>query len=107
MNNPFCGSDPSSGVNTALGCLMAQDPNAFIGQILGWAIVVGAGIAFLLIVFAGFQLSTAAGDPKRVQSARDLLFSAISGLILIILSLALLKFIGINILSLNTFGLRP
>lgn len=103
--NPLC--DGGLGVNTAIGCLSAGRPTVFIGQLLGWAIVVGGGIAFLLAAYAGFQISTAAGDPKRVQAARELLTSALSGLLLIIFSIALLKVIGINILSLSTFGLRP
>lgn len=103
--DPFCTpGDATSGILTAIGCLFAHNPNQMIGQLLGWAVIVGAGIAFLLIVYAGFQISTAAGDPKRVQAARELLTSAISGLLLIIFSIVLLKVIGINILNLGTLG---
>lgn len=101
----FCNDDPLQGVETAIGCLRADNPNFMIGQILGWGVIVGAGIAFLLIAFAGFQITTAAGDPKRVQAARELLTSAISGLLLIIFSIFLLNLIGLNILNLNPFGL--
>lgn len=75
-----------------------------IEQILGWAISVGGGVAFLLIVYAGFQISTAQGDPKKMQAARDLLTSAISGLILIVFSVAILNVVGVSILHLDLFG---
>lgn len=99
----LCGTD-NKGVNTAIGCLMAGDPKLFVSQLLGWGVGVGGGIAFLLIVYAGFQMTTAAGDPKRVQAARELLVSAISGLLLIVFSIFLLNFIGIKILNLGPIG---
>lgn len=106
-SNALCGTGANlnKGVNTAIGCLMAGDPKQFISQLLGWGAGVGGGIAFLMIIFAGFQIATAAGDPKRVQAAKELLTSAISGLILIVLSVLLLNFIGVKILHLPGFAL--
>ncbi len=106
-NSAFCNGDVNQGVSTAIGCLMAGDPQGpqkFIGQLLGWGVGVGGGIAFLLIVYAGFMIATAAGDPKRVQAGRELLTSAISGLILIVLSVLLLNFIGVKVLNLSGLG---
>jgi len=97
------GANLNKGVNTAIGCLIAGDPKVFISQLLGWGVGVGGGIAFLMIVFAGFQMVTASGDPKRVQAAKELLTSAIAGLILIVLSVLLLNFIGVKILHLPGF----
>ena len=104
--NPLCGTG-DKGVNTAIGCLMAGDPKQFISQLLGWGVGVGGGIAFLLIVYAGFQMATAGGDPKRVQAAKELLTSALAGLILIVLSVVLLNFIGVKILNLPGFAGNP
>lgn len=99
----LCGTD-NKGVNTAIGCLMAGDPKIFISQLLGWGVGIGGGIAFLMIVLAGFQMVTASGDPKKVQAAKELLTSAIAGLVLIVLSVVLLNFIGVSILGLNSLG---
>ena len=101
--SPLCGTN-NLGVKTAIGCLMAGDPKLFVSQLLGWGVGVGGGIAFLLIVYAGFQMATAGGDPKRVQAAHELLVSAISGLLLIVFSIFLLNFIGIKILNLGSIG---
>ena len=86
-------------INTAIGCIPVGDTNEFISFILRWAIGIGGGIAFLLIVFAGFQIMTSAGNPERLQAGRELLTSAIAGLILLIFSVFILRIIGVNILG--------
>jgi hypothetical protein len=100
--SPLCGGD--KGVKTAFGCLMAGDPKAMVSQLLGWGAIVGAGIAFVMIVIAGLQIILAGGDPKKVQAARELITSAITGLLLIIFSVLLLNFIGVKILGLSSLG---
>ena len=99
---PLCGPD-GLGVRTAIGCLMAGDPKQLVSQLWGWGIGVGGLIAFVLIVFAGFQTVTSAGDPKRFKAAQELMTSAVGGLILIVLSVVLLNFIGVNVLALPGF----
>lgn len=92
-------------IDTAIGCINALgDQNLFLGQILQWAVGIGGGIAFLLIVYAGFMVMTAAGNPERLKAGQELLTSAISGLILLIFSIFILRFIGIDILGLDNFG---
>ena len=91
-------------LDTAIGCIPITGDNnavtnAFAGWFLGWAIGVSGGLALLLIVFSGFQIMTASGDPQKLQSGRELLTSAISGLILIIFSIFLLRLIGVQILN--------
>jgi len=92
-------------IDTAIGCINALgDQNQFLGQILQWAVGIGGGIAFLLIVYAGFMVMTAAGNPERLKAGQELLTSAVSGLILLIFSIFVLRFIGIDILKLGQFG---
>lgn len=91
-------------VNTAIGCIPISDTSALIGFILGWAIGIGGGIAFLLILFAGFQIMTSSGNPDRLKAGQELMTSAIAGLILLIFSVFILKVIGVDILNLPEFG---
>lgn len=95
----------TTGIQTALGCLDIRGKET-ISQILGWGVIVGGGIAFLLIVYAGFQMATAAGDPKRVKASQELLTAALGGLVLIVLSVVLLNFIGVRVLGLDLFGFK-
>ena len=92
------------GIDTAIGCIPVSDTNELMGWILGWAVGVGGGIAFLLIVYASFMVMTSQGVPDRLKAGQELLTSAISGLIMLIFSVFILKFIGIDILKLGSFG---
>ena len=102
--NVLCEGDPT-GINTAIGCIhVLNNPESFLADILRWATGIGSGIAFLLMLYAGFMIMTAQGNPERLKAGQELLTSAISGLILLILSVFVLKFIGVDILGLNKFG---
>ena len=91
-------------LDTAIGCIPFEDPNAFIGFFLKWAIGIASGVAFILIVYAGFIIMTSTGDPKKLQAGRELLTAAIAGLLLLIFSVFLLKIIGVDILKLPGLG---
>lgn len=93
------GACPGNAVNTAIGCIPVGNTHEFAGWFLGWAIGIAGGLALMLIVFSGFQIMTAQGDPQKLQAGRELLTSAISGLILIIFSMFLLRLIGVKILN--------
>lgn len=94
-----------TGINTAIGCInVLGGRDAFLGQLLGWAIGVGGGIAFLLIVYAGFMIMTSSGNPERLKAGQELLTSAISGIILLVFSVLVLNLIGVKILNLGQFG---
>lgn len=94
-----------NGINTAIGCLnVLGGQDQFLGAILKWAVGIGGGIAFLLILYSGFMIMSAAGSPDRLKAGQELLTSALSGLILLVFSIFILKFIGIDILGLGDFG---
>ena len=102
IQDPTCNG--GSGIRTAIGCIPINNTNSLIGFILRWAIGIGGGIAFILILVAGFQIMTAQGDPQRLQAGKELLTSAIAGIILIIFSVFILELIGVNILRIPGFG---
>jgi len=98
------GDDAKGGINTALGCIPVNEPAQFIAWLLQRLIGIGGGIAFLLMVMAGFKIITSTGNPKEIQAGKELLSSAVVGLLFIIFSLVLLKLIGVKILQLPGFG---
>jgi hypothetical protein len=101
------GNCGSTEIDTAIGCVPVLEDDkgtSFMGFILRWAVGIGGGIAFLLILYGGFLVMTSAGNPERLKAGQELLTSAISGLILLIFSVFVLRFIGIDILGLNAFG---
>jgi len=91
------------GAWTAFGCIKT-DPSSFMTDILRIGIGMGGGVAFLLILFGGFQILTSAGNPEKLQAGREVVTSAITGLLLIIFSIFLLRLIGVNIFGIPGFG---
>ncbi len=91
------------GVWTAIGCI-TTDPNNLLGTILKFGLGLAGGIAFLLILFGGLQIMTSAGNPEQLIAGRELISSAIIGLILILFSIFLLQFIGFTIIGIPGFA---
>lgn len=89
---------------TAIGCLGGADPTAFVNSFIKIGTGLGGGIAFLLILFSGFQTMMSAGNPEKLHAAKELMTAAISGLLLIIFSIFLLRLIGVDILQIPGFS---
>jgi hypothetical protein len=86
-------------INTAIGCIRVDSIETFINSFLGWAIGIGGGVAFLLIVYSGFMIMTSSGNPEKLKAGQELLTSAIAGLIMLIFSVFILRVIGVDILK--------
>lgn len=86
-------------IDTAIGCIPVGNTQELSGYILRWGLGIGGGVSFILMVIAGFIMITAAGNPQKIQSGKELLTSAASGLILMIFSVLLLRLLGIEILG--------
>jgi hypothetical protein len=90
-------------VKTAIGCI-DPSPGGLFEKFFGVGIGIAGGIAFLLILFGGFKIITSAGNPERLNEGKEVVSSAIAGLLMIIFSVFLLKIIGVNVLGLPGFG---
>jgi hypothetical protein len=87
-------------IDTALGCISTDVASGgFVGSILELAIGLGGGIALLLILYGVFIVTTSAGNPDKLNQGKEIIGSAVSGLLFIILSIVLLNLIGVNILE--------
>lgn len=95
----------SEGLWTALGCINFQNNGAnIIRTLITLGLSLGGGFTLLIILFAGFTLSTSQGDPKRVSEAKELITSAVIGLLFIIFSVTILQFIGVSLFRIPGFG---
>ncbi len=92
----------NQGIWTSIGCI-TTDPKQFIPRLLEFATGIAGGIAFLLIIFGGFGIMTSSGNPEKLNAGKELVSSAIAGLLLIIFSLFILQLIGYNILGIPGF----
>ncbi len=99
VNNLQCNGN--QGINTALGCIPTNlQGDGFIKNILTLGIGIGGAIALILIVYGLFLITTSGGIPDKVNAGKEVITSAIAGLIFIIFSTILMNIIGINILGL-------
>lgn len=76
----------------------------FATTILKFSAGIAGGIAFFLIIIGGFQMMISAGNPEKLNEGKELVTSAIVGLLFIIFSVFLLKLIGLDILQIPGFG---
>lgn len=90
-------------INTALGPIHT-DAAGFTKQILGLGIGVGSGIAFLMILYGSFKLVTSQGNPEGIAQGKEIITSAIVGLVFIVLSVTILQVIGVDILGITAYG---
>jgi len=99
--DPFAGCSPASSgspsINTALGCIPVRVDD-FMTWFLPKVFGIAGGISFLLMVYGFILMSTSGGDPKKAQGAQETVTSAITGLLVSIFALFLLRLIAVNIL---------
>ncbi len=87
-----------TGVWTPFGCIEAT-PQEFVAKLLQIAIGIAGGLAFLMIIYGGFTIMTSSGNPEKLNGGKEIVTSAIAGLLLIIFSVVILKIIGVDILK--------
>jgi len=98
----FCNPPNNTAIQTSLGCIDTT-PNGIAQNVFRIALGLGGGIAFLLIILGAIQIQTSTGNPEQLNSGREIIQGAIAGLLLIIFSVFILKFIGVDILGIPGF----
>jgi len=102
--NDACEACVSGGNSwTALGCVSTKSPSLFVKYLLNFAIGIGGGIAFLLMIFGGLQIIFSGGNPDKVKAGKEIITAALAGLLLIIFSVFILRVIGYDILAIPGF----
>jgi len=91
---------PNGYCQTAIGQI-PLDITAFIKKLFQVILSLSGGVALILIIYGGYRLSLSQGNPEKVQQAKEIITSAIVGLLFIILSVTILQVIGVNVLGLT------
>ncbi len=98
----YCDGDPTL-LKTAIGCINTN-PQEFLSWLLPVMIGIASGTAFLIILLGSFQIQISTGNPERIHAGREMISSAVAGLLLIIFSVFILRLIGVDVLGIPEFG---
>ena len=89
-------------IYTSIGCIDTSI-GGIIAQVFSMGIGIAGLIAFGCIVYSAFLMQMSQGNPEQIQKAQENITSCITGLILIILSIFILRVIGVDILRIPGF----
>jgi len=94
------GTNPCAGGTcpTAFGNI-STNPTTFAGKILSIATGLAGGIALILMVIGSIRVLMSSGDQQRLAAGRDMIVAAVAGLLFLIFSVLILRFIGVNLLG--------
>ena len=84
-----CGQSCTPGTICFLNPLTACSVEELIERLINFIFIAGIAIAPLMILIAAYNFITAGGDPKKVQTARNIILYTLIGLVIVILSKAL------------------
>ncbi|MCR4324722.1 MAG: pilin [Candidatus Curtissbacteria bacterium] len=99
-SNLISGQNPCQNnvCDTAVGDI-PTDPAGFIKRFLTISLGVAGGIALILMSIGAIRVITSSGDQQKLTAGKDMFVAAIAGLIFLILSVLILRFIGSSILG--------
>ena len=93
----------TSGVPTAIGCFPSTI-EGIVTVLLRIFMGISGLVALLIIIISILTIMTNPDSPEKVKESYSRITYAVIGLIMMILSVFILRFIGINILNLPKFG---
>jgi len=97
----FCDND--RGIRTAIGCIPIRNINNFLVFFLQWFIGIAGGVGLGFIIYGAFLVITAQGNPEKIQAGRETISAALAGIIFLIFSAYILRFIGVDLLKIPGF----
>lgn len=98
----FCNPPENTQIRTAIGCIETT-PQGLLQKLFTLSLGIAGGIAFLMIILGAMQIQTSSGNPERVNQGREIVEGAITGLLLIIFAVFILRIIGVDILGIPGF----
>ncbi|MBR5647912.1 hypothetical protein IKW73_03215 [Candidatus Saccharibacteria bacterium] len=89
--------DPITGV----GCLSTSEVTTTVAGTFQWAIGVAGVVALVFVVGGGIFYMTSNGDPNQLTKAKNMIKYALIGLVIVVLSEAIITFMVNTILNTN------
>jgi hypothetical protein len=89
-----------TGIDTAIGCIPVSTQNELVRFFIVWGIGIGGGIAILILAYASIIIATSGGNIGKISAGKQTMTAVLAGLLLLILSVFILRLIGVEILRL-------
>lgn len=99
-NPPNDSGEPQTYVYSSLGCINT-DRDAFITRLFQLGFGLLSGFAIVRIMMAAVNMQST--DPAKHQEGRDMVVSAIVALVTLAVAIPILRYLGINLLSILPF----
>ncbi|MFA6475298.1 MAG: hypothetical protein WCV88_03820 [Patescibacteria group bacterium] len=93
--------DPNSNVerNTGLG---NATPGGIAAGVINWVLGILALLAICLVIYGGILWMTSAGNEEQVKKAKDILFGALIGVVIILASYGATQYVFTNLVDITT-----
>lgn len=93
----------SPGLWTSVGCIPTNF-QGIIQSLLSIGLGISGGFVVITVLMGAFKFATSAGQPKQIQEAQETISAAVIGLLFVIFSIIILKFIGVSLLHIPGFA---
>ena len=87
--------------------LGTADLKTTVINIIQWVLGILALVAVIMIIIAGFQWMTAAGNEEKVEKAKKVISAAVIGLIIVLLAWAIVIFVANTTANVTTAPVVP
>src|SRR3989338_10197628 len=87
--------------------LGTADLKTTVINIIQWVLGILALVAVIMIIIAGFQWMTAAGNEEKVEKAKKVISAAVIGLIIVLLAWAIVIFVANTTANVTTAAVVP
>lgn len=88
---------------TMIGCV-STDPGVFSSQISSFIFNIIGGIAFLYLLYGVGIVMTSRSTPDRLNYGKRVIYGSIAGLLFVLFSTLIIKFIAVDVLKIPGFG---
>lgn len=75
---PECSKDAQNN-----GISFGSSIECYVSNLYNWSIGVGAALAVIVLMYAGYIMVTSSGDPQKIGFAKEIIVGSLSGLALL------------------------
>mgnify|MGYP000689848027 CR=1 FL=1 len=95
--------------SSPLGTTLTDDSNLtdFIQYFYEWGLFIGGGVTLLALIIGGILYLTSVGNPAKMKEAKDRIFTALTGLVLLFSIYLILNTINPDLTSLTLPSFEP